>query len=299
MRERVKKSLILLVIGIAVNIALATTKMYVGLSSNSLCIMLDATNSFFDIITCIVTVVAFVILLAPRSQKAPFGYGRSEYLAGFIVAVVSTVVGGVFFMRSLNRLAMPERVWFGWQSCVLISIAVPIKLGMGLFYYFANKKLKSKAISAIMLDSFLDTGMSATSLIAFAVSSKVDYAVDAIFGIVMSVVVVVFAVKMVYDNAKCVVVGDGASEEKEAISTICKKENVEEISLVLHDYGYGAKCGKLCIGASDNKNYDNIGSQNEIDDAVCARIKHAIAERTGADVDVYIDRNNEQAGGLL
>lgn len=289
MRERVKKSLILLVIGIAVNIALALTKMHVGLSSNSLCIMLDATNSFFDILTCIVTVVAFAILLAPRSQKAPFGYGRSEYLAGFIVAVVSAVVGGVFFIRSLNRFAMPEPVYFGWENCVLISIAVPVKLGMGLFYYFANKKLKSKALSAIMLDSFLDTGMSATSLISFAVSSKIDYAVDAIFGIVMSIVVIVFAVKMIYDNAKCVVVGDDAKEEREAISAICKEENVEEVSLVLHDYGYGAKCGKLLLCATDK----------EIDDAVCARVRQAIVERTGADVDVYINMNNEQSGGLL
>lgn len=192
-------------------------------------------------------------------------------------------------MRSLNRFAMPEPVYFGWENCVLISIAVPVKLGMGLFYYFANKKLKSKALSAIMLDSFLDTGMSATSLISFAISSKIDYAVDAVFGVIMSIVVIAFAVKMIYDNAKCVVVGDGAEEEREAISAICKEENVEEVSLVLHDYGYGAKCGKLILCATDR----------EIDDAVCARIKHAIGERTGADVDVYINRNNEQSGGLL
>lgn len=291
MRERIKKSLILLVIGIAVNIALAVTKMYVGLSSNSLCIMLDATNSFFDILTCLVTVVAFLILFAPRADSAPYGYGRVEYLAGFIVAVVSAVVGGVFFMRSLNRFAIPEPVYFGWQNCVLISIAVPIKLGMGLFYYFANRKLKSKAISAIMLDSFLDTGMSLTSVIAFSVSSKVDYAVDAIFGIVMSVIVIAFALKMVYDNAKCVVIGDGAKEEREAIDKICDEENVEQVSLVLHDYGYGAKCGKLQIANKDN--------DKEIDDDLCVRIQNSIKDKTGADVDVYIKNDNEQSGGLL
>lgn len=291
MKERVKKSLILLVIGIVVNILLAVTKMYVGVSSNSLCIMLDATNSFFDILTCIVTVIAFSILFAPRSDKAPYGYGRSEYLAGFIVAVVSAVVGGVFFMRSLNRFAIPEPIYFGWQNCVLISVAVPIKLGMGLFYYFANKKLKSKAISAIMLDSFLDTGMSLTSVIAFAVSSKVDYAVDAIFGIVMSVIVIAFAIKMVYDNAKCVVVGDGAQEEREAIEKVCNEENVEQVSLLLHDYGYGAKCGKLQIAINDK--------DKEIDDDLCVRIQNAIKDKTGADVDVYIKNDNEQSGGLL
>ena len=42
MKQRVKKSLIIVAIGVVVNVALALIKMYVGLSSNSLCIMLDA-----------------------------------------------------------------------------------------------------------------------------------------------------------------------------------------------------------------------------------------------------------------
>lgn len=46
MKQRVKKSLIIVAIGVVVNVALALIKMYVGLSSNSLCIMLDAINNF-------------------------------------------------------------------------------------------------------------------------------------------------------------------------------------------------------------------------------------------------------------
>lgn len=42
MKDRVKKSIILVSVGIIVNVILAIVKMYVGLSSNSLCIMLDA-----------------------------------------------------------------------------------------------------------------------------------------------------------------------------------------------------------------------------------------------------------------
>lgn len=70
--------------------------------------------------------VAFCTLLIPRSEKAPYGYGRTEYLAGFIVAATSVVVGGLFLIRSLNRMAMPEPVWFGVKSCILISVTVPV-----------------------------------------------------------------------------------------------------------------------------------------------------------------------------
>ena len=269
MKDRAKKSILLIAIGIFVNVALALTKMYVGLSSNSLCIMLDAVNSFFDVLTCVATLAFLVALLFPRSEKAPYGYGRGEYLAGFIVSVVSVVVGGLFFLRSINRLAMPEPVWFSVQNCALICATLPVKLAMGLTYYFCNKKLHSSAVKAIMLDSFLDIGVTATSIVSFAVSSRVDYAVDAIFGIVISVIIVVFAVKMVADNARSIVVGDGAKQEREAVEDICKAHQVRLEKLVLHDYGYSAKAGEAIVDCSED---------------VLESLHDETLEKTGADV---------------
>lgn len=281
MKSRIKKSIWLISVAMVINIALATIKTYVGLSSNSLCIMLDGTNSFFDVITCLVTLVVFIFLLVPRNEKAPYGYGRGEYLAGFIVAVVSVAVGGLFFIRSLNRLAMPEPVWFGLQNCILISVAIPIKLAVGIAYYVANKKIKSAAIKAIMLDSFLDTGMTATSLISFAVSARVDYAVDAIFGIVMSIVIIVVAIKMVVENVRAIVVGDGAKEEKKAIEYACERRGVRLTKTVLHDYGYGMKVG--------NAYYSG-------DDVDPLELSREVLDKTGAEVVFIRDHNIEQNG---
>ena len=270
MKDRIKKSIILISVAIAINIALAIIKMYVGLSSNSLCIMLDGTNSFFDVLTSIVTLVVFIFLLVPRSEKAPYGYGRGEYLAGFVVAVVSVVVGGLFFVRSLNRMAMPEPVWFGLQNCILISVAVPVKAAIGVGLYFANKKIKSKALKAIMLDSFLDTGMTATSLVSFAVSARVDYAVDAIFGIVMSIVIIVVAIKMVVENVRAIILGDGAKDEIAAIESVCKSRGVQFEKAVLHDYGYGMKVGNVYY----------TGQSDAVQGAAAE-----VLEKTGAEVD--------------
>ncbi|MDE6061111.1 MAG: cation diffusion facilitator family transporter [Clostridia bacterium] len=260
MKQRIKKSIAILAVGIAVNISLAIVKMYVGISSNSICIMVDAINSLLDIITCIITVIAFAVLFVPRSEKAPFGYGRSEYLSGFIVAVVSVVMGGLFFVRSLNRMAMPEPVWFGWQNCVLISVAVPIKLALGIFYMLCNRKLKSKAISALMLDSFLDVGITSASLVSFAVSSQVDYAVDAIFGMIISIVVVVFAVLMIIENVRCVVKGDGGEDEQKLISACCVKHSlIESVGrITLHDYGFGAKAGTVEVVFKDGVTLEEV-----------------------------------------
>ncbi len=261
MRDRIKKSILLIAIGIVVNIVLAAIKMYVGLASNSLCIMLDAMNSFLDTLTCIVTLIVFIVLFLPKGENAPYGYGRGEYLAGFIVAVVSVVMGGLFFVRSLNRMAMPEPVYYGWQSIVLISVCLPIKLGIGLAYMFANKKIRSQAVRALMLDSFLDMGITATSLVAFAITARVDYAVDAIVGIAMSVVIIAVGIKMVVENVRAIVVGDGAKDEIAAIEDACKSQNATLVKTELHDYGYGAKVGNAFVNASENTNFAAMSTE--------------------------------------
>lgn len=294
MRSRIVQSIILLAIGIAANIVLAAVKLYVGMSSNSLTIMLDATNSLFDVLTSIVTLLAFAVLFIPRSESAPFGYGRSEYLAGFVVAIASAVIGGMFFIRSLNRLAMPEPVWFGWQNCVLIAVAIPVKVALAVFYWIKNKKLKSKAIAAIVLDCCLDIGITGASLVAFAVTSKVDYAADAIFGIIISIVVLVFAIKMIVDNIKSVVKGDGCADESAIVKAALKEDGrIRRIgNITLHDYGFGAKAGTAeAVFKSDVKRVEIEAVERELRERIKAECGAEVWIVPLSDEDLNIEKD--------
>lgn len=286
---RLKEMIILVAVGIAVNVGLAILKMYVGLSSNSITIMLDATNSFLDIITSIVTLVAIIVLFAPRSESAPFGYGRSEYLAGFVVAVASAVVGGLFLVQSINRMAIPEPVWFGWQNCVLICIAVPFKLAIGTVYYVRNKKLRSKAIAAIALDSFMDAGITSVSIVAFAVSSQIDYAADAIFGIVISVLVLIFAIKMIVENIRSVVKGDGCEDERRAVKGALKQDGriKRTLKITMHDYGVGARACTAQAVFKDGVSLDEVIEASE-------RIAEEVKERCGVELSIVPVKEQEK-----
>ena len=252
-KERTKISLIILAVAIVCNIGLAFVKLYVGLAVNSLMIMLDAINSFFDVLTAIATAVAFSLLFVKTNENAPFGYGRSEYVAGFVVATVSVVLGGVFLMRSLNRLAMPEPLYFGVQYCILISVALVVKIGLAITFTLVNRRYHSKALSALMLDSFLDVGITATSLVSFAISSQVNYAVDAIVGIIVSIAVVIFGIAMIVDNLRGVVVGDKCEEEKEEIrETFACLDGVKEVKNIhVHDYGFAKKIAVVEMAPND------------------------------------------------
>ena len=104
-----------------------------------------------------------------------------------------------------------------------------------------------------MLDSYLDIGITATSIVAFAVSAFVDYAVDAIFGIVVSIIIIVFGVLMVADNLKGVVIGDKCEEEKNLLEhRFCEVEGVERVGkITVHDYGFAHKAATVEVVPKD------------------------------------------------
>lgn len=271
--KSVKNSIILIAVVIAVNVGLAFAKMYVGLASNSLCIMLDSINSFLDVITCAITVLALALILKSKGL-----YGRGEYLAGFVVSVVAVVLGGLFLIRSINRLAMPEPVWFGAESTAVMSTAIAVKLAVALTCFFLNKKLNSVAVKAVMLDSFLDVGVSVTSLVSYVVSGTVNYAVDAWLGIVLSIIIVIVAVRMVADSVKTIVVGNNSEDKIQNIKAILMNQDCVKAvdDLQLHDYGtYNKTCVVEVVFDNDEGVVDKIDAlQNMIinETGVTARI---------------------------
>ncbi len=249
MNKRAKRSITVLAIACCVNLGLAIAKLFVGLSANSLCILIDSTNSFFDILTGIVTLLSFVMLVKPTTDDKPFGWGRLEYVAGCVVAIASVVMGGVFLMQSVNRLAMPEPVWFGWQSCLIISVAAAVKAGMAVGYALVNRRLQSPAIRALVWDSVLDLGISLFSILSFALSGRVNYAVDAWFGIAISLLSIGCGIKLTLDNLR-LLAGRGNTVQWQApIRELCLADpHIEQVhAVILHDYGHDALQGEVLV----------------------------------------------------
>ena len=281
MSTRTKKALCLVIIGIVMNLALAFGKLFVGLSANSLCILLDSTNGFFYTLTGVVAAVAFGLVALAPTERFPYGFGRSEYLAGFVVAVVAAIMGVSFLMESLNRLAMPEPIWYGLKSTVLLAVSIALKFGFSLAVTLCNRKLCSKALRAIALDGFLDVGITTATLVSFTLSARLSYAIDSFFGIAISIVVLVFSVKMIVDTVRTLIGTNETKEEKDALNALCEKEPaVDKLNEVrLHDYGYRAKFGVVYVTFSSDS------TEEERADAIC-RITTRLKEETGATVEI-------------
>lgn len=279
MLTRKRTAIITVVVGAIVNLALAIIKLYIGLATNSISILSDATNNFIDILSSIVAAVAFFLAAKAVSKKYPYGYGRSEYLAGFVISVIVVIVGISFVYASATRFMMPVPIWFSWVYFGIISGTVLVKLAMGLFYKFINKKIESDAIKALMLDSYIDTAITIMVLTGFLLAEYSGLRIDAIFGIVTGIMIIISGIKLVIKNTGALI-GEGATEiQQETVGKICKKNNAECKSFQLHDYGVNKKQGILELNYNDK-------SDEEIK-RIDTQIKEEINKELGIDIIVY------------
>lgn len=275
MNKRTKIMFILVLVSVALNLGLALTKLFVGLRTNSLCIMLDSVNGFLDTATCTVAAILVGVSAISATERHPYGFGRNEYVSGLVVSVAAILFGAIFLYDSFGRLSLPEPVWFGRNSFITIVCTVPVKAIMATVFLIFSKKVSSKVLKAFAVDCFLDVGVTTATIVSFVLSQKLRYAVDAWFGIAISAAVIVCAVFMIRDNLRALVSGD-VEEERASVMRVCRADAdvLEILDLQIHDYGFGAKYGTAEITIRTAADGDAVEKR--------------LAERVAADSDAHM-----------
>ncbi|HQC55287.1 MAG TPA: cation diffusion facilitator family transporter [Clostridia bacterium] len=248
-------------IGLAVNLALALSKLYVGLSSGSLTIIMDSVNNFIDLVFNIVAVIAFIVVSKKSSKEMPHGYGRAEYLASFLLSLFIFFSGCFFFIRSLQNIMIPVNLIFQWTYIVILIVSIIAKIAMGFLLAWANKEIKSNVFKGVILDSFVDAVITFLALLGF-VLSKYLIRLDAIFGIVISLIFIGLGIKMIADNLLIVLGKDNFNEESKKVlyETLIKCPGIKEVkSLSYHDYGFG-KITAVAKISTEEDSYEDIAN---------------------------------------
>jgi hypothetical protein len=106
-------------VGIICNILLAAVKLMAGVLSNSVSIIADAMNNLSDMASSVITLIGFKAASRPADKDHPFGHGRMEYMAAFIVSALILMVGFELWFQE-NQIVE----WFGnndfcGHSCVV------------------------------------------------------------------------------------------------------------------------------------------------------------------------------------
>ena len=174
------------IIGIVTNLLLVGFKAFVGLVSNSIAVILDAVNNLSDALSSVITIIGAKLGAKQPDKKHPLGYGRIEYLSSMVVASLVIYAGITSLVESVKKIISPEAADYSTVSLVIISVAIFVKLILGMYVRNQGKKVNSGALTASGSDALFDAILS-TSVLASAIIFLIwNVSLEAYVGVVIA-----------------------------------------------------------------------------------------------------------------
>lgn len=232
-----KLSPVLIFAGV-VNFFLFFIKFYIGIRTNSQCIYTDSINNLMDTLSLILALIGISFINKPATPRFKHGLGRMEDLTTFIMSLIMTTAGLGFAYSSLGRLMTPVPVWYFTKYAVIIGATCLVKLVLGIIFTYKCKKENSVVLKTVMLDSFLDCGITAVTLISFTLSNSVGFVLDGVFGLIISIIIAIAGIRLIISSVAELIGQHHEEYEKKILEIIADTdENIVVNDLAIHTYG--------------------------------------------------------------
>lgn len=227
------------VVGIISNVILFIVKIIIGIIIRSISVTGDAFNNLSDAASSVVGFFGVKIAGRPADKEHPFGHGRAEYIASFIVAFLIIQVGFTVIKNSISKILNPEAVLFNWTAIILLSVSVLIKLWLAYFNLKLNKHIDSMVMKATATDSFADVLVTSATILSIIIEKLTTYSVDGWMGIIVGVFVTISGISVAKETLLPLM---GEAVKKDVYKKITEKvESYDGIigshDLIVHNYG--------------------------------------------------------------
>ena len=236
-------------VGIACNVLLCLSKFIAGIVSGSLSISADAVNNLSDASSSVISLIGFKLSERSADREHPYGHGRYEYLAGFMVAALIIVIGAELLRDSIIKIITPTEVLFGVLPIAVLSVSILLKLWMMIFYLKIAKRISSDTLRASAMDSRNDVFSTLAVLTALIISHAAGINLDGIMGALVAVVILISGTGLVKEAINPLL-GKAPSEEmvEEIRRKILSYDGVLGThDLMIHDYGPGRKFASVHV----------------------------------------------------
>lgn len=248
------------VIGILANVFLAAFKAVIGLSSNSIAIVMDAVNNLSDAASSVITIVGTKLAGKEADKKHPFGYGRIEYLSAMIISVLVLYAGITAFVESVKKILHPETPDYSAVTLIIVAVAVAVKIVLGRYVKGVGQKVRSDSLINSGEDATLDSVISAATLVAAAVYLIFHISLEAWLGAVIAAVIIKSGIEMLRDTLSKIL-GERADAQlardiKETVTSYPEISGAYD--LVMHNYGPDAYNGSVHIEVPDTLSADEL-----------------------------------------
>ena len=248
------------VIGIVANVLLAAFKAIIGLTANSIAIVMDAVNNISDAASSVITIIGTKLAGREPDRKHPFGYGRIEYLSAMIISVIILYAGITAFVESVKKIINPETPDYSMVSLVIVGVAVLVKIILGRYVKGVGNKVNSDSLVNSGNDAMLDSVISAATLAAAAVYLLFHISLEAWLGAVIAVIIIKAGFDMLKETLSKIL-GERVDAElaRDIKATVSGFDEVHGVyDLVMHNYGPDSYNGSVHIEVPDTLSADEL-----------------------------------------
>lgn len=244
-------------VGIVCNVVLCIGKFLTGIISGSMSVTADAINNLSDASSGVIGLIGFKLAERSADNEHPYGHGRYEYLAGFMVAALILVIGAQLLRDSIMKIIAPSAVEFGIVTAAVLAVSIIVKLLMMLFYRRVGRRISSETLVATAADSRNDVISTGAVLTALIISRFFDVNLDGIMGAVVAVFILFSGVGLVRE-AMDPLLGKAPSAElvDKIHDTILSYDGVLGThDLMIHDYGPGRQFASVHVEMSADMSF--------------------------------------------
>ena len=184
--------------GIAVSSLLAFGNVVVGLVSHSTSVVAIGLEFAGDVLASAIVFVGMRVAARPADENHPYGHGRVETLAAFIVGVILALGGVAICYRSLRAIGVAHAPPGLGAVAVLVG-AIVLRTFTVAIKFRAGRRLRSSALVADAWNDAVDilSALAALTAVALATYNPARFlAADHYGGFVVGIVVTLTGVRV-------------------------------------------------------------------------------------------------------
>lgn len=241
-------------VGIAGNLLLVAAKATIGIIAHSVSVILDAVNNLTDMLSSIITIIGTKIAHKKPDKKHPFGHGRVEYVTALAIAVIILVAGGSAIYTSITSLIEGSQSSYTYTSLIIISVAILVKVFLGLLFRKVGKKVESEALKASGIDALFDAILSTATLIGALIGMFAHVYIEGYLGILIGLFIIKSGIDVLRTALSSII---GERPSKELALKIKKIVNsfdgvLGAYDLILNNYGPNRSIGSIHIEVNED-----------------------------------------------
>ncbi|WP_229130322.1 cation diffusion facilitator family transporter [Ancylomarina sp. 16SWW S1-10-2] len=276
------------ILSIIANILLFGLKYWAGIVSGSIAIMADAWHTLSDSLSSVIVLLGTKFSKKPADKDHPFGHGRADLIAAFIIGIMLLLVSFDFMLKSYDALKNRESSMFGSLAIYVMITSVVLKELLAQFAFWAAKRSDSKVLKADAWHHRSDAISSLIILVGIFLG-KYFWWLDGALGLIVALLIGQAAYNIIKDSIYTLL-GESPSEEiVDKLKLTCKRCYPEDLyphHFHVHSYGdHNEITFHICLPPEMT-----IREAHEIVDY----IENQIAEEHSYSATLHIDPNDEK-----